>query len=133
MDWWGRKVKRSFLASLLYLIRGGRGIRFGGDKPAPNSVFALIPETPDLRENPAYVLTPESVTNGRFQIAGVILGDSYLFFVPANKGNGYLGLQFADRNLSNSTDLDGESEVGRESGYLVSVCLGEITGITQIR
>ena len=79
------------------------GIVQDGNKPAPDSVVVLIPQSLELRRDPAYLLTGETDASGRFQIAKVIPGDYFVFAVPLDKDNGYFALNFAESNEANAT------------------------------
>lgn len=79
------------------------GIVQAGDKTAADTIVVLIPESQELRQDPAYIFTGQTDAGGKFQISKVIPGDYFAFAVPLDKDNGYFALHFAEQNQASAT------------------------------
>jgi len=73
-----------------------------GEKLVPGLIVVLIPESRELRRIPRYTLTANTDPAGRFNIAGVIPGDYFIFAVVPSDDHAYFALDFADRNQRTS-------------------------------
>ena len=76
-----------------------------GDKPAAGMVVVLIPQSRALRRLPRYTLTTNTDAAGRYNIAGAIPGDYFLFAVTPSDDHAYFALDFADRNQRSAERL----------------------------
>ena len=76
-----------------------------GDEPAAGMVVVLIPQSRALRRLPRYTLTTNTDAAGRYNIAGAIPGDYFLFAGTPSDDHAYFAPDFADRNQRSAERL----------------------------
>ena len=75
-----------------------KGQVLDGEKPMSGLTVVAIPEQRSLRHLDRFTVIGRTNANGEYQLPGVIPGDYLLFAVPADEGESYFDLDFADRN-----------------------------------